>query len=103
MAKVQLKDLRQPITLAEMARAVRIRWHVLRRAAVQGRFPAMQLGGHWLCDAADIAYVRKMIGEWAPQATRAFAVNERLADLGITPRKGRKPRKKKNGSARATS
>ena len=101
MANVQLKDLRQPITLAAMARAVRIRWHVLRRAAVQGKFRAVQIGGHWLCDAADIPYVRKMISTWAPHATRRFAVNERLVDLGETPRKGRKPRKKATSRRRS--
>jgi len=93
--ELTIKDLREPITLAQMAKAIRIRWHVLRRAAESGKIRAVKLGGHWLCDGADIPHLRDEAGTLFPHATRVFAVNERLVDLGVTPRKGRKPKKKK--------
>jgi hypothetical protein len=75
--------LRQPISLTEFCRRVRIRWHVGRRLCLKGAVRARRSRAGWLVDAADIPALLKS-PPWerpdhrGPSPARVFAVNERL-------------------------
>jgi hypothetical protein len=86
--------LRQPITLVEFCRRVRIRWHVARRLCLKGAVRAKRSRGGWLVDAVDIPALLKSppwdrLNHRGCRPARVFAVNERLG--AIRSRKARRP------------
>lgn len=50
----KLTAFKHPITVTQAAKALRLRWHVVRRAAVKGRIRAQHVGRRWLIDADDL-------------------------------------------------
>jgi hypothetical protein len=78
--------LREPITLVEFCRRVRIRWAVGRRYCLRGDVRAKRDSrGCWLVDARDIPAFLKSPpwkGRRGPRPTRVFATgHQRLADV----------------------
>jgi hypothetical protein len=84
LRKVARTIYSDPISLAEAAWRLRIRWHTLRHACVRGDVDARQVEGRWVVNAADLPRVKKE-QPWAPWAIRKFAINERT---------GRKPKRR---------
>jgi hypothetical protein len=59
------------ITLDEAARALRLRYHVVRRLAVKGALRSVTIGGRRFVERADLARVRRE-QPWAPWAMRVY-------------------------------
>jgi excisionase family DNA binding protein len=60
-----------PMKIVEVARLLRVRYHVVRRLVMSGKLPSKQIGGLYFIDRAD-ADRCALTKPWSPWAMRKF-------------------------------